>query len=138
MSVVKPIIIERDGVDLSEPNEINPTSDMIQTLGVAFKGLATYSYQLIGGVITEIMPTYTEVVTYLANGDVNYIEFFNGTTQTTINRIARVDITYSGNNPTQENWRIYATSDGTTVLKTFTVTNSFSGNDLTSSQQVIS
>ena len=75
-------------------------------------------------------PTNSQLASYLANGEVDYIEIFSSSTQTTPNRVARVDFTYDGNlNPTTEAWKHYDTADGTTVLKTFILTHSWIGAD---------
>jgi hypothetical protein len=72
-------------------------------------------------------------------GELDFIEFYKGLTQTTPNRRKRVDMTYDGNlNPTSEIWKFYSPSDGTTILKTFTITHVWSGVDLTRSEGVLS
>lgn len=77
-------------------------------------------------------PTISQAPTYLGNGEVDYIEFFRTSSQITSNRAYRIDITYDGSlNPTSEVWKLYDT-DGTTILKTVTFTNAFTGVNFTS------
>ena len=73
-NVVKPIIIERNGVDLAEPTEISVSNDLIQALGVAYAGSASYKTEKVGGVIVETIPNFTEAASYLTNGDLDFIE----------------------------------------------------------------
>jgi hypothetical protein len=70
----------------------------------------------------------------LGGGDLDFLEFFNSPTQITANRIARVDMTYSGGNPATEVWKIYD-SDGTTVLRTITLMHTFVTNNWTKTEQ---
>ena len=79
-------------------------------------------------------PDTSQKPTYLSNGEISFVEFFKGTTQTTPNRIARVDVFYTGDDPTTETWKLYSSSDGTTVLKTITFTHTWVSNDLTKSE----
>lgn len=86
----------------------------------------------IGRSVGFISPDSTTKVDYLANGDINFIEWFNSSSQVVANRTARVDMTYDGNlNPTMEALKIYG-NNGSTILKTFTWTYTFSGVDLIS------
>lgn len=80
-------------------------------------------------------PTRSVKPSYLANNEIDYVEFFVAAVQTTINRRARVDVVYTGNNPTSEVWKLYDT-DGTTILKTVTLTHTWVANDLTSTTRV--
>jgi hypothetical protein len=90
----------------------------------------------LGRDVTVLVPDRSSAATYLGNGEVDYIEIFNGATQTTPNRIARVDMTYDGSlNPTAESWKIYDT-DGTTILRTVVLNHTFSGADYQSSGSV--
>lgn len=76
-------------------------------------------------------PTISQAVTYLTNGDVNFIEFFSNATQITANRLYHAVIGYDVSlNPITETWSLYA-SDGVTVLKTVTFTNTFVSYNLT-------
>jgi hypothetical protein len=100
-------------------NTVNPEADNIQ----AFINAAC-------------PPTNSYKPTYLANGEVNFLEVFSGPTQTTPNRIARVDLTYTGDDPTTEAWKLYDSSDGTTINKTVTLTHVWTANDWTSTTTV--
>jgi hypothetical protein len=83
-------------------------------------------------------PTNSELPTYLANGEVNFIEYFKSATQTTGNRIAKVTFTYDASlNPTTETLQLFDT-DGTTVLKTVTYTHTFVSSEFTKTTQVTS
>lgn len=74
-------------------------------------------------------------VTY--SGDlVSYITYYSSSSFITANRIYRNDFTYSGDVLTVEVLKKYDT-DGTTILKTYTRTHSYSGDNLTSSGVVI-
>src|SRR6267143_3753102 len=73
-------------------------------------------------------PSNSQVATYLANGEVNTVTFYSSATQITANRLYLATIGYDGSlNPTSETWQLFDTADGTTVLKTFTFTNTFTG-----------
>lgn len=75
-------------------------------------------------------PTNSQKATYLGDGELDFIEIFSVSTQITANRIARVDFTYDANiNPITEVWKHFDTADGTTVLKTFTLTHTWVGDD---------
>lgn len=83
-------------------------------------------------------PTISQAVTYLVNGEVDFIEFFSSATQITANRLYRVDIGYDGSlNPITETWKLYDTANGTTILKTVTFTNTFSGFNLTTETKTV-
>lgn len=98
---------------------------------------------LVGSTVQAILdkyygPTNSEKATYLGNGELDYVEFFKNSTQTTGNRICKATFTYDGNlNPTSEIIQLYDT-DGTTILKTLTFTHNFSGTDYTHTTQVTS
>ena len=80
-------------------------------------------------------PDTSQKPTYLGNGEIDFVEYFKGAVQTTVNRIKRVDVAYTGDDPTSEVWKLYDT-DGTTVLKTVTFTHTWSGNELTNTTTV--
>lgn len=60
---------------------------------------------------------HSQKVTYTGGGDVDYIEFFSGAVQSTINRMLKITIGYTSGDPSSETWEFYD-SDGTTVLET--------------------
>lgn len=68
-------------------------------------------------------PTYT-------GDDIDYIEYFKGPTQTTPNRLAKATLSYSGDDPSSEEWEFYDEADGTTVLKTATLDYTWAGDNL--------
>ena len=81
-------------------------------------------------------PDVSSKPTYLANGEIDFIEYFKGPTQITSNRRTKVTIAYDANlDPLTETWLLYDT-DGTTVLKTVVVTYTFVGTDFTKSERV--
>lgn len=113
------------------PTETDPTEDYLATKGLAFENSDSFLAEKVGGVLKYTVPDCSYKPDYLANGDVNFVEIFDGATQTTINRRVRVDVTYSGDDPSTEVWKIYDPADGTTVLRTITLTHTFTGDDLT-------
>lgn len=87
-------------------------------------------------------PDNSQKPVFLANGEVNYIEFFKGPTQTIPNRLYRVDMSYDGIlNPTTEAWTLYtitdnAPVDGVTVHRTVTFTHSWTAAEITKTEMV--
>lgn len=136
---VKPLKIENPSLGGTQtdpfPKETDPSQDYIASKGLAFEGLDTFLIDKIGRTVAVNHPLTTLKYTYSGN-NLTVIEYFNSATQITANRIKKTDITYSGNNPTQEVTVVYDT-DGTTVLRTTTWTFTFTGNDLTSANMVI-
>lgn len=60
----------------------------------------------------------SQKVTYLnENGDVDFIEFFSGSSQIVGNRLLKISVGYTNNEPSSETWEFYD-SNGTTVLET--------------------
>jgi hypothetical protein len=102
---------------------------------------ATTDNTLIGTNLQAVLnkyygPTNSEKPTFLANGELDFVEFFSSTSQVTANRIAKIRFLYDDDlNPTGEITELYA-PNGITVLKTVTVTHTFSGADYTGSTQV--
>lgn len=77
----------------------------------------------------------SEKPTFLANGELDNIVFYSSATQVVANRIMDVQMTYDGSlNPTQEVWQIYDTADGTTILKTITLTHTWVGAEITKTE----
>lgn len=126
----KVAILEKDGTEYEIPVEASPLTDYASLKGMAFEGLDTYKIEKIGKIITEKIPNASVKPTFLANGDIDFVEYFDGFTQTTPNRIAKTLIGYTGGNPTTETVYIYD-SDGTTILRTSINTYTYSGYDLT-------
>ena len=137
---VKPLKLETsvDGTENNPfPTETDPTEDYLASKGIAFENLDTFLAKKSGGVLRFQVPDCSQKPIFLANGDVDYVEFFEGATQTTINRRMRVDLTYDTSlNPTVEVWQVFDPADGTTVLETGTLTHTWSGVDYVSSSEV--
>jgi len=130
---VKVLIIERNGTELSYQEEGKPTSDYIEAKGISFES-SDYLLEKIGRVLKETYPTHSFKYGY-SGDDISYEEFYITTTQITTNRAMRGDFTYSGDNITSEAWKIYDT-DGTTVLRTITLTHTYTGDDVTKTEAV--
>jgi len=142
IDIVKPLKIENPASGGSQtdpfPTEAKPTEDYAAFKGIAFEGLDTHLIEKIGGLILDKHPDSSEKPTYLVNGELDYIEFFNTSTQITSNRLAKVQMSYDVNlNPTTETWYIYS-SDGTTVLRTIVKTYTFVNDELTNSTETTS
>lgn len=91
---------------------------------------------LVGDDLQDILnkmarPTVSQVPVYLGNGDIDLITFYKNSTQTTPNRIAVMQLTYASGLPSTETWTIYSDTDGTTVLKTFARTYTWTSGNLT-------
>lgn len=133
---VRPLKFETsiDGTEVDYlPTEANPSEDYIASKGLAFEGLDTHRIEKIGRIITGIEPNGSTKPTFLANGELDYVELFTGATQTAADRLAKISLTYDGSlNPTTETWLIYDTN-GTTVLRTITFTHTFVSTELTNS-----
>ncbi len=136
---VKPLAMESGSLGGTEevpfPREIDPAEDYLASKGLAFENSDDYLAEKIGEVLKFTCPDASQKVTY-SGDDVSYIEFFKGATQTTPNRRARVDVTYTGNDVTSEAWKIYDPNDGTTVLRTITLTHTYSASVYQSSSEV--
>ena len=100
---------------------------------VVFGPTNDYKIEKIGGRVLNTYPDWSSSTTYLANKMPDYVEYFEGPTQTIANRRVRIDVTYAGINPTEEEWTIFDESDGTSILRTFTVNHTYSSNSLTNS-----
>jgi hypothetical protein len=133
---VKPLKIEylETGGDLDYlPTETNPIEDYLSAKGLSFEGLDTYLLEKVGGIVKEKVPDYTTKINYAGN-DITSIEVFQGVTQTTPNRLLRVDMSYVANNLVTENWKIYSQADGTTILRTIVVSHAYASNNLINSE----
>ena len=133
---VKPLKIEPLEGD-QFPTEADASEDYLSAKGMAFEGLDIFLAEKVGGVIKFTTPDASLKPVFLGNGELDYVEVYEGATQVTANRRVRIDMTYDGSlNPTVEAWKFYSPSDGTTVLRTITVTHTWSGFDLTKSTEV--
>jgi hypothetical protein len=136
---VKPLGIESSSTGGSEdeqiPTEMNPLEDYVAVKGIAFENSDDFRLEKFKRVILESFPLTTQLVTYLGNGDVDYVEYFNSATQINANRIAKITIGYTSGDPTSETAIIYDT-DGTTTSRTITSTFSYTGSDVTGISRV--
>ncbi len=79
----------------------------------------------------------SEAYTYLANGEVDTVTFYDSLTQATENKTAFVQMNYDVNlNPTTEVWTIYD-EDGIAVLAVITFTYTFTGDNLTKTEVTV-
>lgn len=129
---VKVLVGQRDSEELQLSEEIKPSSDFMSTKGLAFEGLDTHLIQKLGRAIDFTVPNHSVKPTY-TNDDITKIECFNGFTQTTINRISSLDVSYTNDLVTSEVYKVYDT-DGATVLKTATITHSYTNEVVTNTQ----
>lgn len=142
---VKPLKMEHSSLGGTEddafPTATDPTEDYLAAKGVAFENSDDHLAEKIGEILKFTIPDCSYKPTFhltgANDGEIDFVEIFKGATQTTINRRLRVDMTYDSSlNPTVEAWKFYDVSDGTTVLRTITVTHTWSGVDLVSSAEV--
>lgn len=122
-------ISEENGTEFPYSKEAIPNAEDVAVV-------TTSANTLVGADLQDILnklnrPSVSQKPTYLGNGDLDYITFYKNSTQTTENRIAAVLLTYTSGLPTSETWTLYSDTDGTTVLKTITLTNTFTSGDLT-------
>jgi len=114
------------------PTEVSVTSDYLAAKGIGFNGDTAFLFDHVGRTLAQKEPYTTFAVTYLANGEVDYVEYFNSDTQITANRVYKTSMTYDASiNPLTAVTVIYDT-DGSTVLRTITETYSYTGVDITS------
>lgn len=129
---IKPLKLENSltgGTELDMfPTEADPSADYVAAKGLSFENSNDYLAEKVGRALGFKIPDGSQKITYSGN-DITAVEFFTTASQITANRIARVDMTYSGVNPATEAWKFYDT-DGTTTLRTVTLTYTFSGIDL--------
>lgn len=140
---VKPLGLENAGLggteSLPTPTELDPSEDYVSGKGFSFENTDTFLAEKLGDILGLTKPDFSLKPTYLGNGDIDFVEFYTGATQTTGFRRAKVTVAYDGSfNPTSETWLIYSPSDGTTILRTITLTHTWSGVNLTASTEVTS
>lgn len=135
----KPLAMENTanggGDNYPTPTEIDPLEDHVSTKGVAFEGLDTFLLNKTGRAIVEHFPTLFQEVTYSGDNP-TAISFYNSASFIVANRVARYDFTYSGDNLTVEDLKVYDT-DGSTILKTYTWTHSYTVDTYNSSGLVL-
>lgn len=136
---VKPLKLENSALGGTEndvfPTETDPTEDYGAFKGISFENLDTFLIEKKGRALVELFPNLYQNITYTSFNP-TVVEFFNSASFVNANRIARVDLTYSSNLPTTEALLIYDT-DGTIVLRTYTWSYTYTGDDLTSAGLVI-
>lgn len=124
----KYIIAEQSGNELGFNQEALPNSEDIAIVTDTTNTMVGSDLQ---DVLTKLnRPSVSQLPTY-SSGDVTAITFYKNSTQITANRIAAVSITYTSGEPTSETWTLYSDIDGTTVLKTYTITHTWSSGNLT-------
>lgn len=125
-------------VDQSEMVEIDPNNVYLAAKGISFEASNSFLHHKLGRVILETYPDIYQSINYNANKTLNYIEYYNSASFITANRLARTDMTYTAAlYPSTEITRIYDT-DGSTILKTHTISYTFSSGDMTQSSELIS
>ena len=89
--------------------------------------------------ITDILPlTESAKVTYDGDDRPNVATYYRSATQTTANRVAEVDVSYdSEDRPDTVACRLYKSDDGTTLLKTITLTYTYTGDNVTNVSRAI-
>jgi hypothetical protein len=97
---------------------------------------------VVGSTVQEYInrynePTESQLPAYNGDGTINTITFYSSATQVVANRIFLVGFTYDASlQPLTETWTIYSKADGTTILKTITITYTWVANVLTNRTQV--
>jgi len=81
--------------------------------------------------------TNSQKVTYLESGEIDYTEIFNSSSQVTENRRAKIQLNYTNDNVTSEVITLYDTN-GTSALKTITLTHSYTGDEYNKTTTVVS
>jgi len=141
---VKPLGFETsiDGSqDLPLPTEFNPNEDYLAVKGIAFENQDTFRAEKVGGMLALTVPDSSFKPSFFTSGpnigELEFLELFEGATQTTPNRRARIDMTYDGSqNPTIEVLKVYDPADGTTILRTITLTLTWVTNEITKITEV--
>ena len=131
---IKPLKLESSSTGGTEndwgPTEADPLEDYAGIKGIAFENDDNFRIEKFKRVILESFPLTTQKITYLANGDVNFVEYFNSATQINANRIAKITIGYTSEDPTSETALVYDT-DGVTTSRTITSTFTYTSGDVT-------
>lgn len=136
MSKIKPLKLSDDNEDFALPKEVDPSDDHLSAKGLAFEDLEAYQLSKIERVILQNYPDGSVKYTY-TDDLVTLVEFFITASQFTANRIASITMAYdSEEKVTSETYRIYDSSDGTTVVRTVTRTYTYSGDEIESYTEV--
>lgn len=136
------LVINDGGIDLNSTDGTNFLRHPDDAGNVRINADSTQN-SIVGKTMQEFLNRWagkntSQKPTYNAGFDVIYVEYFTGPTQTTPNRIAKVDVTYNVSlDPTTEVWTFYKLDGlGTTVEKQVTFTHTFVGADLTKTEMV--
>lgn len=135
---VKPLCFEElaDGSQLDYiPTEASPTEDYTATKGLAFENLDTFLIDKIGRTIVELFPSLYQNASYTGS-ELTALAFYNSSSFITANRIAQYDFTYSSGSLTIEELKIYDTN-GSTILRTYTWTHTYSSGVYQSTELLI-
>ena len=133
---VRPLKIEEgtSGTELDMlPTETDPSEDYLAAAGLSFAQDDNFLLEKIGGILKCKIADFSYNVIY-SGDDVTAVEGYTSFSQTTNNRRFRNDITFVGDNPTNESIKIYDPADGTTVLRTINIDHTYSGDDLTKTE----
>ena len=94
------------------------------------------AFETENGVISDDIVLPDSIFTKIRSAKHNFtgdlvssVEFFNSLTQTTPNRIARIDLTYANDFVTSQTTTIYE-SDGVTVFQTDSISYNYNGDDI--------
>lgn len=141
MSQIKPL---KTNFDHGVPQQTDPVNDQVtykdltSTDGIFYFGNSgQYAAELVGGVVKLTIPDCSMVPMYLANGEIDSVQWYSDPGLAIAKRILSVQMAYDASlNPTTETWRFYNTADGATVVRTITITHTWSGVDLVQSDEV--
>lgn len=82
--------------------------------------------------VTDLLPMSESMAPTYVNDLLTKVVWYRSATQTEANRVAQADITYSGDYPSSAVYKLYNTTDGTVLLKTITLTYTWSGDKIVS------
>lgn len=132
MAIEKPLKLSQGKIE-----QVNPASDTLAGKAFSFEGLSNFLAEKVGDILGFTKPDFSDAPNFNGNGTINFVEWFNGPTQITANRRARVDFTYDANlDPVTEVWKYYNPANGTTILRTVTYTYTFTAGVLTKTVEV--
>jgi hypothetical protein len=119
MADVKVSILEKDGVDLDISTEY-----LYEDKDLPLTATTIFPNEKLQGFLERLYHSAeSQNPTYIGD-NISSVEFYNSATQVVGNRIMKSDLTYTSDLVTSEAWSIYDT-DGTTVLKTVTLTYTY-------------
>jgi hypothetical protein len=123
-------LLQSGSTEYDTPIEAVPAAEDVSIVTTTVNTLVGSDVQ---DVLTKLnRPSVSQLPAY-SGSDLASITFYSSASQVVANRIAAVALTYSSGNPTAETWTIYSDTDGITVLKTYTITNTWSSGTLTNS-----